>query len=63
MKESKDKSKKVKVIKLVQEGNAYGYEICTVDESALKTESKSVPEVFYIFREQIVGAVSDFFGV
>ena len=56
-------SKKVKVIKLVQDSGAYGYEVCEVDESALKPVEKSNPEVFYIFITQIENKVRDLLGV
>lgn len=60
---AKQEKKKIKVIKLVQESGAYGYEVCEVDESALITIEKSEPEVFYIFITQIENKVRDFFGV
>jgi hypothetical protein len=56
-------TKKVKVIRLVQEGSAYGYQICEVDESALVVEKKSEPEVFYIFLTQLENAARDLFGI
>ena len=59
-----EKSEKtVKVIRLVQEGSAYGYQVCEVEESALKVEKKSEPEVFYIFLTQLENAARDLFGI
>ena len=55
--------KKIKVIKLVQEGSAYGYEICEVEESNLSLIEKSEPEVFYVFITQIENKIRDLFGV
>lgn len=61
-KETKE-PKTVKVIKLVQEGSAYGYQICEVDDSALKLVEKTEPEVLYIFVRQLESKVRDLFGL
>jgi hypothetical protein len=63
MKKEQKSKKTVKVIKLVQDGSAYGYEICEVDESALTTEKKTNPEVFYIFVAQLEDAARDILGI
>jgi hypothetical protein len=57
-------SKKVKVIRVVEEaGAAYGYQIHEVEESALQLVEKSNPEVFYIFITQIENKVRELLGL
>jgi hypothetical protein len=63
MKKDQKPQKKVKVIRIVQEGSAYGYQICDVDESALTIDKKSDPEVFFIFKEQIIEAIRDLLDI
>lgn len=60
---AKAQSKKVKVIKIVQEGSAYGWQVCEVEESALKVEKKSEPEIFNIFITQIEKVIRDIVGL
>lgn len=55
--------KTVKVIKLVQDGGAYGLQVCEVEEFALKVVEKTEPEVFYIFVHQLESKVRDLLGI
>lgn len=60
---AKQQVKKVKVIKFIQEGSAYGWQVCEVDESALTVKKKSEPEVFYIFITQIEKVIREILGL
>ena len=54
----------VKVLRLIREGSAYGYEVYEVPESVLgEAVEKSLPDIFAIFVNTFIKKSRDMFGI